>query len=111
LSSELARIRYNGAAMARYRIIQWRDLPSLVEAEDDKGSARVPLSQRFQDLIDAVAMREGASESDASLEGSAPGQESERPGDAEAVAQAVAAELEAGFQDLVLRRFVGPPPP
>ncbi len=95
--------------MARYRIIQWRDLPSLVEAEDGGATVRVPLSQRFQDLIDAVAMREGATETDAYLEGWAPGPESERPGDAEAVARQVADELEAGFPELVLRRFAGPP--
>ncbi|HEY7436418.1 MAG TPA: virulence factor [Methylomirabilota bacterium] len=95
--------------MARYRIVQWRDLPSLVEAMDGPHTVRVPLSQRFQDLIDAVAMREGASESEAYLEGWAPGPEAERPGDAETVAREVAAELEAGFQDLVTRRMLGPP--
>jgi hypothetical protein len=95
--------------MARYRIVQWRDLPSLVEAVDDEQTVRVPLSQRFQDLIDAVAMREGASDSEAYLDGWAPGPEAERPGDAEAVARAVAAELEDGFQDLVARRILGPP--
>jgi hypothetical protein len=95
--------------MARYRIVQWRDLPSLVEAVDDEQTVRVPLSQRFQDLIDAVAMREGASDSEAYLDGWAPGLEAERPGDAEAVARAVAAELEDGFQDLVARRILGPP--
>ncbi len=95
--------------MARYRIIQWRDLPSLVEAMDGDHTARVPLSQRFQDLIDALAMREGATESEAYLEGWAPGPEMERPGDAETVAREVAADLEDGFQDLVTRRFLGPP--
>jgi Virulence factor len=95
--------------MARYRIVQWRDLPSLVEAMDGPRTVRVPLSQRFQDLIDAVAMREGASESEAYLEGWAPGPEAERPGDAETVAREVAAELEAGFPDLVTRRMLGPP--
>jgi len=109
LSREGARFRYNIAAMARYRIIQWRDLPSLVEAMDGEHTVRVPLSQRFQDLIDALAMREGATESEAYLEGWAPGPEIERPGDAETVAREVAAELEEGFQDLVTRRFLGPP--
>lgn len=103
------RFRYNIDAMARYRIIQWRDLPSQVEATDGEHTARVPLSQRFQDLIDAMAMREGASESEAYLEGWAPGPEMERPGDAETVARQVAAELEDGFQDLVTRRVLGPP--
>ena len=86
--------------MARVRIIQWRDLPSLVEAEEGGETVRVPLSQRFQD---------GATESEAYLAGWAPGPESERSGGAQAVAQAVADELEAGFQDLVVRRFLGPP--
>jgi hypothetical protein len=95
--------------MARVRIIRWRDLPSLVEAEEGGETVRVPLSQRFQDLIDAVAMREGATDSEVYLAGWAPGPEAERPGGAEAVAQAVAAELEEGFQDLVVRRFLGPP--
>ncbi|HKW95291.1 MAG TPA: virulence factor [Methylomirabilota bacterium] len=95
--------------MARYRIIQWRDLPSLVEAEEGGETVRVPLSQRFQDLIDAVAMRDGATESEAYLDGWAPGPDAERPGPPEAVAREVAAELEEGFQDLVVRRFVGPP--
>ena len=94
--------------MARVRIIQWRDLPALVEAEEGGEAVRVPLSQRFQDLIDAVAMREGGSESEAYLAGWAPGPETERPGGAEAAAREVAAELEAGFQDLA-RRFLGPP--
>jgi hypothetical protein len=80
-----------------------------VEAMDAEHTVRIPLSQRFQDLIDAMAMREGASESEAYLEGWAPGPETERPGDAETVAREVAAELEADFQDLVTRRMLGPP--
>ena len=100
--------------MARYRVLQWKDIPSLVEAEDGGDAARVPLSSRFQDLIDALAMREGATESDAYLDGWGHGPEQERPGRAADVAAAVAAELEAGFQDLLMRRFTGlpggPPP-
>lgn len=95
--------------MARYRILRWKDIPSLVEAEEGGDTARVPLSPRFQDLIDALAMREGATESDAYLDGWGKDPEVERPGSAADVAAAVAAELEAGFGDLVLRRFTGPP--
>lgn len=94
--------------MARVRIVRWRDLPSMVEAEEGGETVRVPLSQRFQDLIDAVAMRDGASEGDVYLDGWASGPEAERPGAARPVAEAVAAELEAGFQDLVARRLAGP---
>jgi hypothetical protein len=95
------------SAMATYRILHWRDIPSLVEATGGGETARVPLSQRFQDLIDAAAMREGASESEAYLDGWGHGPEQERPGPAQEVAEAVAAELETGFQALLARRLLG----
>ena len=95
--------------MARYRVLRWKDIPSLVEAEDAGETARVPLSPRFQDLIDALAMRDGATDSDTYLDGWGKDPDAERPGNAADVAAAVAAELEAGFGDLVLRRFTGPP--
>ncbi len=96
--------------MARYRIVQWKGIPSLVEAFDGDQVVRVPLSQRFQDLIDAVAMRDGASEADAYLEGWGQGPDLERPGGAKEVALRVAAALEAEFQDLVTKRLLPPPP-
>jgi Virulence factor len=89
--------------VARYRVVRWRDIPSLVEAWDAERTVRLPLSQRFQDLIDAVAMREGASESEAYLEGWSRDPERERPGGAGSVADAVAAELEAAFGEYVGR--------
>ena len=95
--------------MARFRIVSWKDIPSLVEASEGNRIVRVPLSQRFQDLIDAVAMREGATETEAYLEGWVPGAEAERPGSPEVVAAQVAAELEAGFQGLAQRRFLPAP--
>lgn len=96
--------------MTRYRIIRWKDVPSLVEADGDGRTVRVPLTPRFQDLIDALAMREGVSESEAYLEGWGQDEDREREGSPEDVAAAVAAELEEGFGDLVLRRFTGLPP-
>ncbi len=94
--------------MARYRIIHWKEIPSLVEAFDGDRVVRVPLSQRFQDLIDAVAVREGASEAEAYLEGWGQGPDLDRSGGAGEVAEQVAAELEAGFQYLVATRFLPP---
>jgi hypothetical protein len=90
--------------MARYRIVQWRDIPALVVADDDEGTVRLPLSPRFQALIDAVAMRAGATETEAYLEGWGESGETERPGAAPDVAEAVAAELEAQFETLADRR-------
>ena len=97
--------------MARYRILAWKDIPSLVEATDGQETVQTPLSPRFQELIDALAMRDGASESDAYLEGWAHGPEVERAGSAAAVAAAVAAECEARFPDLVATHLGRPAPP
>jgi hypothetical protein len=94
--------------MARYRIVHWREIPSLVEVVDGEQSARRPLSQRFQDLIDALAMREGASEGDAYLEGWGQTPERERSGTADVVALEVAEELEARFEEFVATRLSPP---
>jgi hypothetical protein len=94
--------------MARYRITHWKGIPSLVEAVDGDRTVRRPLSARFQEFIDTVAMRDGASATEAYLEGWEQGPERDRPGGAEAVAEAVAAELEAGFDDLVAARLGAP---
>ena len=96
--------------MARYRVIRWRDIPSLVEAVDGDEVVRIPLSQRFQDFIDVVAMREGAADADAYLEGWGQSGDLERPGGAQEVAEQVAALLESEFPGLIATR-VPPPPP
>ncbi len=95
--------------MARYQILYWKVIPSLVEAFEGDRTARILLSQRFQDLIDAIAMREGASAQETYLEGWQKGPISDRPGSAESVAESVAAELEASFQELVVKQMLPPP--
>lgn len=95
--------------MARYRIVHWKDIPSMVEAADGDGTTRHPLSQRFQDLIDALAMREGATEGDPYLDGWGQGAWLEREGSPDEVAGAIAAEIEKGFQALLMKRFMPKP--
>ena len=95
--------------MARFRIVHWKNIPSVVEAADDEQTVRHQLSQKFQDLIDSLAMREDATEEEAYLEGWGQGEWEERPGPAEVVAQAVAAEIEDGFQTLLMQRFLPKP--
>ena len=94
--------------MARYRVVYWREIPSLVEAFDGDRTVRASLSQRFQDLIDAVAMRIGASSSETYLEGWRQSAETERSGSPDSVAQQVAAELEASFDRLLQRYLLSP---
>jgi hypothetical protein len=95
--------------MARYRIVHWKEIPSVVEAADGDQTARRQLSPKFQDLIDALAMRENSTESDAYLEGWGQGEWVEREGSPDEVAGAVAAELEDGFQTLLMKRFLPKP--
>lgn len=89
--------------MATFRIIAWRDIPASVEARDEREQVTLPLSDRFQALIDAVAMQTGAHEDETYLEhwGATDG---ERPGPAGEVATAVVAELEQRFEDLARTR-------
>jgi hypothetical protein len=102
-------IEWPAPIMARYRIVHWKEIPSLVEAADGDRTASEQLSQKFQDLIDALAMRENATEEDAYLEGWGQGEWLERPGSADEVARSVAAEIEDGFQALLMKRFLPKP--
>lgn len=87
--------------MAKYEILYWQELPSLVEASDENGTHKIQLSERFQALIDHVAMEKGLAGTDAYLEEWTRGDPLERDGTAEEVANAVAEELEAGFSELM----------
>ena len=94
--------------MATYQIIAWKDVPSMIEARDDAGTVTRPLSDRFQQLIDSVAMRLGVEDQDAYLDLWARGDVQERPGSATDVAEAVAAEIEARFPEIISRAFRRP---
>lgn len=89
--------------MATWEIVAWRDIPAMVEARDGETTVTVPLSDRFQALIDAHAMQLGLHDSDAYIEQwrRLPG--GEGPGSAREAAEQVAAELEAGFGELAAR--------
>jgi hypothetical protein len=89
--------------MARWEIVAWQDIPAAVEVRDDAGQVTLQLSERFQALIDSVAMQQGLEGSDAYLEQwrKLPG--GERPGAARDVGEAVVAELEARFMDYIGR--------
>jgi hypothetical protein len=83
--------------VAEYRVTYWRDLPSLVTARDGEHTAKAALDPRFMIAIDEAAMRLGATDSDAYLEGWRQGEWEERGGSPEAVARSVADELESEY--------------
>ncbi len=84
--------------MAKYSILYWQDIPSVVEARDENGVHKLELEPKFQALIDLVAMRKELAGTDAYLEEWRRGKRLAREGTAEDVANAVKAELEADFQ-------------
>jgi hypothetical protein len=90
--------------MATYRIIAWKDIPAAVEARDAAEQVTLQLSERFQALIDSVAMQTGAHDDDAYLEhwGATDG---ERAGSAREVGAAVAADLEERFPEFIALAF------
>ena len=83
--------------MTEFRVTFWRDLPSLVTARDGAHTAKASLDARFMVAIDEAAMRLGATDSDAYLEGWRQSDWEERSGSPETVVEAVAAELEAEY--------------
>jgi len=91
--------------MARYQIIAWKDVPAMVEARDASQTVTRQLSDRFQQLIDGVAMRLGLQDQEAYLDLWARSDAQERPGSATEVADAVVAELEAQFAEFITRAF------
>ncbi len=86
--------------MAQYRITYWKDIPSQVEAFDGTARVRRLLSDRFQELIDAAAMRQGLIGTAAYLEAWRVGPVLPREGSPGEVAAAVAAELDAQFEEI-----------
>jgi len=87
-------------------IISWRDIPAQVVVKRGRETAKVQLSQRFQEAVDRAAMRAGKGSSDAYL---ADWKRSEpRPcgEDLKAEAAAEAAILEARFSDEDLERLI-----
>jgi hypothetical protein len=83
--------------VTEFRVTYWRDLPSLVIARDGEHTAKAALDARFMVAIDEAAMRLGATDSDAYLEGWRQSEWEAREGGPEAVVEAVAKELEAQY--------------
>jgi hypothetical protein len=84
--------------VARYQVLYWQDVPSLVKAFAEDGTTMSrELPEWFQQEIDKRAMVQGLSESDAYLEQWHWGDMQERPGTPGEVVDDVARELEAEY--------------
>jgi hypothetical protein len=83
--------------VTEFRVTYWRDLPSLVTARNAEHTAKASLDARFMVAIDEAAMRLGATDSDAYLEGWRQSEWEARDGSPEEVVEAVAQELDAEY--------------
>ncbi len=83
--------------MARVTILYWQEIPSVVEARDRGSRHKIELSQRFQELIDLVAMKKKLAGTDEYLTHWNKGAPEVREGDPETVATTVAGDLEARY--------------
>ena len=86
-------------------VISWRDIPAQVTAGKGRQAARTQLSERFQEAIDAAAMRAGLIGSDGYLE---EWRRETRPCGDDLIAEvaAVASALELEYTDERLERLV-----
>ena len=91
--------------MARYRILCWHHIPSVVEARDADNIYKEELSQRFQELIDRIAMKNKLIGTDTYLEGWRKGRAEVRAGNAKEVAKAVASEIEAQYEEIAAQKL------
>ena len=92
--------------MGSLTVISWRDIPAQVVVKRGRESAKVQLSQRFQEAVDRAAMRAGKGSSDAYLADWKRSEPRAVGDDLPAEAAAEAARLEAKFTDADLERLI-----
>ncbi len=84
--------------MTKITVLCWQEIPSVVEAKDGKNVHKIELSQKFQELIDLIAMKRGLDGTDEYL---MHWNKTQRPelnvGPTEA-AESVAAQIEASYE-------------
>jgi hypothetical protein len=92
--------------MADLVIVYWRDIPAQVIVKAGRKSAKRELPERFAQAIDAAAMRDGASDTDAYLAEWRRGAPEPCGDDLEAEADAALARLESEYGRDRLRQLV-----
>jgi Virulence factor len=92
--------------VAQLIIISWRDIPAQVIVKRGRETAKVQLSQRFQEAVDRAAMRAGKGSSDAYLADWKRSAARACGDDLKSEADAEAALLEARYSDDDLERMI-----
>lgn len=85
--------------MAFYQILYWQDVPTQVKAWDDFDEIRVELSSKFTEKIDRLAMAQKLTGADDYMSQLKWGEELERDGTVEEVAEEIKKQLDAEFSN------------
>ena len=86
--------------MAKVTVLYWKDIPSVVEAREGREVHKELLSERFQELIDLVAMKMQLAGTDEYLMQWQKGPPKEVEGTAYEAAVAVKDEFEARYKEI-----------
>jgi hypothetical protein len=92
--------------MAQYQILYWHDIPTQVRAREGRERVSQPLPDRFMEAVDQAAMVLRSTSADDYMAAFHWSEPVERPGSAQEVAAAVAAELDAQYPVIDWRRTV-----
>lgn len=86
--------------MTSLTVLCWQEIPSVVEAKGEDGTHKIQLSQKFQELIDLIAMKRGLGGSDDYLLHWCKEKHPESDAPAQAAAETLAAEIEANYDQI-----------
>ncbi|MCU4653622.1 virulence factor [Roseibacterium sp. SDUM158016] len=86
--------------------VYWRDIPAQVIVGKGRRGAKAPLTERFEQAIDRVAMKIGARDEDAYLREWRRVEIGETEGEPSEIAAAEAARLEAEYDDTTLKLLI-----
>ena len=92
--------------MVDVTVVYWRDIPAQVIVGKGRRGAKKQLPERFEQAIDAAAMRLGAKDSDAYLAEWRKAPPYQVEGDAADVAEAEAARLETEYDRDRVRKLI-----
>lgn len=87
-------------------IVYWRDIPAQIKVKAGRARVAQPLSARFQEAIDAAAMKAGLIGTDDYLAEWHTSDPETHTGDPASVAAARAAELETAYPDERLKQLI-----
>lgn len=87
-------------------IVYWRDIPAQVIVGKGRRGAKRPLPERFEQAIDRAAMKVGAADSDAYMEGFRKADPVHMEGDADTIADAEAARIDAEYDKARIKTLI-----